>query len=323
MMTAQTKSVIYAYSIPAYACQEAYHIWSVSTHDPFNELLISWNALRPSHGHYVILSRLLIENQWTPWLLYAVWGSTEQFSFYEAPSHVPIRSFQDQVEVLNKKMATGFCIRIVSCGKANLENFYSLYACTSNIKALHPSFSASFQSYSLPVPNISQLRLNHPRSSSICSPTSTTAVIQYFLDNRQLNPLQFAKQTYDAGFDIYGNWSFNVAQAFVELGPQWQCFYARMPSIEWLWYSLKNGRPVVASIRGHLPGTVLPYSNGHLIVIKGYDAQTHHFLCMDPAFLSDQQTEVIYPWQAFIQAWENRHYLAYFFIPKNEKIPSF
>jgi hypothetical protein len=94
-----------------------------------------------------------------------------------------------------------------------------------------------------------------------------------------------------------------------------------MPSIEWLWYSLKQGRPVVVSLKGSLPGTLLPYTSGHLIVIKGYDAATQHFLCMDPAFPSDEQTDVAYPWQALMQAWENRHYLAYLFIPKNEKIP--
>jgi hypothetical protein len=321
MVIAQNKTTIHTHSIPTQASQKADHIWSVPLTEPFDELLISWNALRPFCGHYVILSRLLIQDQWTPWLLYAVWGCKEQFSFHDAPCSAPARSYQDQVEVLEKKFASGFCIRVVACGGATLESFYTLYACTSKMNAPHPPYSSLSQSLSLPVPKISQLSLVHPRSHSVCSPTSTTAVVQYLLSHHQLNPLQFAKQVYDAGFDIYGNWSFNVAQAFVELGTKWQCFCARMPNIEWLWHSLKKGRPVVVSVKGSLPGAHLPYSSGHLIVIKGYDAQTQHFLCMDPAFPSDEQTEVSYPWQAFIQAWENRHYLAYFFLLKGEKIP--
>lgn len=319
MAITQEKSVLHAHSIPLHTSQKTCYIWAKPLTDPFDELIISWNALRPPCGHYVILIRLLIQDQWTSWLLYAVWGSKEQFSFHDAPSNEPVRSFQDQVEVLDKKLATGFCIRIMAYDGATLKNFYSLYTCTSRMNAPYPTYFNSSQSLSLSVPNISQLSLNHPRSRSICSPTSTTAAIQYLLSDHQLNPLQFAKQVYDAGFDIYGNWSFNVAQAFAELGPKWQCFCARMPNIEWLWHSLKKGRPVVASIKGSLPGAHLPYSSGHLIVIKGYDAKTQDFLCMDPAFPSNEQTEVAYPCQALIQAWESRHYLTYFFIPKDEK----
>lgn len=318
MAITQNKSSIHSHSLPKHASQKICYIWTVPGTLPFDELLISWNALRPPCGHYAILSRLLIQDQWTSWLLYAVWGGKEQFSFQDAPFHIPVRSFQDQVEVLDNKVATAFSIRVIAYGGATLENFYTLYACTSRMNAPHLTYSSSSRSLSLTVPNISQLSLNHPRPRSICSPTSTTAVIQYLLSDRQLDPLLFAKHVYDAGFDIYGNWSFNVAQAFVELGPKWQCFCARMPNMEGLWHSLNKGRPLVVSIKGALPGALLFYSSGHLIVIKGYDAKTHHFLCMDPAYPSNEQTEVAYPWQALMQAWENRHYLTYFFIPRSE-----
>ncbi len=290
------------------------YTWVISALSYFDELLISWNAARPLQGHYVILSRVLIQDQWSPWLLYAVWGAQCQYSFHDTTSKAPVHSFQDQIELLDEQVATGFCIRIEACAGATLENFYTLYACTSRIKAPKPTWaSPSCSFHPLSVPKISQLCLNHPRSHSFCSPTSTTAVVQYLHSHQHLSPLQFAKQVYDASFDIYGNWPFNTAQAFVELGPQWQCFCARMAKIEWLWQSLQHGLPVVISIKGTLPGSLLPYSNGHLMVIKGYDATSQQFLCMDPAFASDEQTEIAYPWHTLMHAWEKRHYLAYFF----------
>lgn len=318
MITQNLNPLIHTQSLHLDSLDQRSYTWTKSQLEPFDELLISWNALRPLIGHYVILCRLLIEDQWSSWLLHAVWGSQEQFSFHDAPQLAPFHSFQDQVELLNGKVATGYSIRVEACRGATLENFYHLYASTSHLKSSPPSWSPSLRSYSaLPVPKISQFCLMHPRARSFCSPTSTTAVVQYLLSYQKVDPLQFARQVYDAGFDIYGHWSFNIAQAFVELGPQWQCFYTRMKQIEWLWLSLEHGFPVVISVKGHLPGTILPYSSGHLIVIKGYNAATQQFLCMDPAFPSNDQTETAYPWQALMQAWEKRHYLTYFFFPKD------
>jgi hypothetical protein len=296
--------------------QEKNVCWTQSPLAPFNELLISWNAKRPMQGHYVILCRLLIQDQWSPWLLYAVWGDTHQYSFHDTTSQAPVQSFQDQVEVLEGTRATGFSIRVEAYGGATLEEFYTLFACASELSSHPLPWSLpSIPQISLSVPRISQLCLTHPRSQSFCSPTSTTAVIRY-LSKTQLQPLQFAKQVYDAGFDIYGHWPFNVAQAFVELGHAWQCFCVRLPHIEWIWESLQLGCPVVISVKGNLPGANLPYTNGHLIVIKGYDVNTQQFLCVDPAFPSDEETEIAYPWRELLEAWGRRYYLSYFFLPK-------
>lgn len=332
--------MIHSHFLHLQSFEQTSYTWTVQHLAPFDELLISWNAYRPLRGHYVILSRVLIQNLWSPWLLYAVWGSREQFSFHDTTTAAPVHSFQDQVEILDQKVATGFCLRIEACNGASLDHFYSLYACTSKLGSPSPTiWSPPSHSISpLSVPGISQLLLNHPRAHGFCSPTSTTAVIQSFVSHQQLSPLCFARHVYDSGFDIYGNWAFNIAQAFVELfyfqasqkrrqsvnqalGSHWQCFYTRIKDIQWLWWCLGKGIPVVISVKGTLPGSFLPYSNGHLMVIKGYDAMTQHFLCMDPAFPSNEETEVAYPWQALMQAWERRHYLTYFFIPQTQAYP--
>ncbi len=294
------------------------YTWTMWQVPAFDELLVSWNAERPLKGHYVILSSLYYRNQWSPWLLYAIWGSQHQYSFQDKTSAAPIHSYQDQIEVYDGEIATGFRLRIEACHGANLKGFHSLFACACHLKLFEPSLQRPLPfSTHLPVPGLSQLSLSHPRSKSLCSPTSTTAVIRYLLNKNFLNPLDFAQDVYDAGFDIYGNWSFNIAQAFVELGSQWQCFYARATGFEIIQVYLAQNIPIVVSVKGQLTGSLLPYSSGHLMVIKGYDALQHQVICMDPAFPLDGQTSIAYPWEEFMQAWGQRRYLAYFFVPQN------
>ena len=63
----------------------------------------------------------------------------------------------------------------------------------------------------------------------------------------------------------------------------------------------------------------LPYEEGHLIVVKGYDASKKRVLCMDPAYPTNAETNVEYPYEAFMDAWGRRRRLAYLF-SKAEKI---
>jgi hypothetical protein len=71
--------------------------------------------------------------------------------------------------------------------------------------------------------------------------------------------------------------------------------------------------PVIASVRGPLPGSALPYAKGHLLVVTGFDAETQNVLCMDPAFPSDAATQTAYPIADFVAAWNRRGNIAYIF----------
>lgn len=282
------------------------YTWTVPSSAPFDELIISWNALRPIRGHYVILSSVLY-GQWSPWLLYAVWGSDHQYSFHETQG--PVHSFQDQVELLDGRQANGFRIRVEACGGSSLSDFLSLFACTTLIKTPKIICPLPACSIELPVVGISQLILQHPRSTSFCSPTSATSVIRTQKSNTC--PLAFAQNVYDSGFDIYGNWPFNTAQLFVELGLSWRCYVARLENFGSLFDFLKGGFPVIVSVKGKLTGSLKSYTSGHLIVVRGYDATQQKVLCMDPAYLTDEETVTSYSLDEFTAGWENRDNLAY------------
>lgn len=282
------------------------YTWTVPAIEPFDELLISWNAVRPLIGQYVILVSIF-HHRWSPWLLYAVWGAEGQYSFHETTSDSPVHTFQDQVEILDGEQATGFRIRVEACSGATLNNFSRLIACTSLIKAskrpfIVPSMNETIE---IPLKGFSQLKLQHPRANSFCSPTSSTAFIHHAKAS-QLDPVSFAQNVYDSAFDIYGHWPFNMAQAYVELGKQWQCHCARLSGFDALLASLRQGIPVVVSVKG-----IISRNSGHLLMIRGYDPDSQKVLCMDPAYLTDQDTLVSYPVHDFMQSWENRHYLAY------------
>ena len=57
----------------------------------------------------------------------------------------------------------------------------------------------------------------------------------------------------------------------------------------------------------------MPYANGDLMMVYGYDAATREVLCVDSAFPTDAQTKVCYKINDFLAAWGRRGNLAYVF----------
>lgn len=282
--------------------------WEEKNIPPFEELIVSWNGYRPQKGYFLI-SVSLLKEEWTPYVDYAMWSGETQNSFHA--TNPWIESFQDIITV-KEGQAKGFRIRIEAKEEANINALFALHACTSQKKL--GSFPIHLLASVLPIglPGLSQLALEHPRSRSFCSPTSTTAVLRFLLSNQQ-DPISFADRVYDHAFDIYGNWVFNMAQASLHLGPDWRCWVARLHGIPELMHQLQQGYPVVVSVKGAIPGTLIPYETGHLIAIRGYDARKNQILCMDPAYPTNQETLVGYDLEAFRIAWERRKCLAYVF----------
>lgn len=285
-------------------------IWTEHAIAPFDELLISWNADRPEKGQFVILVSLL-HREWSPWLLYAVWGSKIQYSFHETTSQSPIQTYQDQVEILDGEKATGYRIRVEASGGATLADFHSFFACTCIRNVDREPFTLPIKSVEVPVVGISQLQQAHPRSNCFCSPSSITSMIHTLSPSSKVSPLSIASSVYDSGFDIYGNWPFNTAQLYVHLQRKWSCYVARLKNFSALFNRLNRGLLTIVSVKGPLPGSLKNYNSGHLLVVRGYDASQNIIHCMDPAYPTDKETLVSYPLKEFHQAWEKRGNIAY------------
>lgn len=312
--------------LSAVACLESamihYHApllqeWKEESLHPFDELMISWNAVRPSKGKFLFYVSVKTA-EWSPWLLYATWGSDGQSSYSSVSQDAPVKVFQDALEVTGGEKATAFQIKIVTVGAATLGSMHGLHVYTNGDKGSQES-NLAFNTINLKVPGLSETTLDHPRCNDLCSPTSTTAVVRYLSNNPTVDPVLFAKNVWDSGFDIFGNWVFNVAEAWPHLGKDWNCWVERLGGFQDIYRFLKQGTPVVVSVRGPLTGSAQRYAQGHLLVVTGYDAVNQKVLCMDPAFPSDNKTQVFYDLSEFIQAWGRRGNVAYVFYRSKKK----
>ncbi len=284
------------------------YTWEVAQLDaPFNELIISWNSSRPETGAYLIEVSLLQEAGWSPWLRYARWGAEDQTSFSYTQGKIQVD--QDVISADGH----GFKVRVTSQEGARLRKLRSLHVATAPLPAT-PSRYPSPSRINLACQGLSQMALQDERKERLCSPTSTLAVLHFLNYATHLGPLEFATNCWDRGFDIFGNWVFNIAAAssMIETG-HLTCWVERLTGIEQICTSLHKGFPVVVSVKGPLAGSATPYANGHLLVVTGYDPIKKEVVCMDPAFPTDETTHVRYALDDFLAAWKRRQNIAYLF----------
>lgn len=107
--------------------------------------------------------------------------------------------------------------------------------------------------------------------SKICSPTSLSMVLEHYGVKKPT--AEVARGVYDHQEKIYGNWPFNTAYAHAALGRE--AYVRRFSGLAGLEEEIAAGRPVVISHKwrkGELDGAPINDTDGHLIVVVGFDA---------------------------------------------------
>lgn len=160
-----------------------------------------------------------------------------------------------------------------------------------------------------------------------CSPTSTSMVLAYWarvLGRPDLDESvpQAALSTYDWTYQGTGNWPFNVAHAASFTGMDG--YVARFSSLAALEPWIAAGVPLVLGVAfgpGALPGAPIPSTNGHLLVLRGFD-RAGDPIVNDPAAPDDATVRRVYPRAALQQAWlSGSHGTAYVIFPHGWHIP--
>ena len=132
----------------------------------------------------------------------------------------------------------------------------------------------------LDVPALSQTVRGFAESTrSWCSPTALAMLLRFH--GVEVAVVDVARGVFDSSYAGTGNWAFNAAYAGAR-GLRAAAAYLR--GLDHVAAFVEAGLPVAISIswRGKdLPGAPLPHSEGHLVVVRGFEP--HHALVNDPA----------------------------------------
>jgi hypothetical protein len=132
----------------------------------------------------------------------------------------------------------------------------------------------------LEVPALSQTVPGHPESTRRwCSPTALAMLLRFHGVTADVAAV--ARAVFDTSYDGTGNWAFNAAYAGAR-GLRAVAAYLR--GLDHVAAFVEAGLPVAISIAwngGELPGAPLDHSDGHLVVVRGFDHGT--VLVNDPA----------------------------------------
>ncbi len=297
-------------------------VWTKEATDPFGELIVSWNALRPSQGYIAIWVSVLHHGNWSSWHRLAVWGRKLQKTFLHK-THPIVHTLHSRVELQNGNLARGFKIKVTFHKGAKPPILKALFGCISRLnqhKIIHPDQTLPTAIIKKGHTKISQFMLNHERKKDICSPVSTAMMVSYFHQKQYGTiphhsmpdyALSFAHNVLDQSYlNIFGNWMLNTAHAFDAMNGEVYFSVQRLNSFYDLHHYISNKIPVVVSVR-RLPGGATPYAGGHLLMVTGWNSETKSVICIDPAFSPHHATLKSYPLMHFIRAWGRSSNLSY------------
>ncbi len=294
--------------------------WTTSpvyeTATPFDTLAPSWEATTPAGTWMELEVRAGSGGSWTPWFDMGVWASGTG----SVQRHSVAGQFSGAWEVLTDTL------------RSNGQALADAYQYRLTLFTEQPGVSPSVRSISmtasdssrhgedlgvagswgreLEVPARSQMV--YPDGGEIwCSPTSLSMVMAYWAGQTGQGNLDqpvpvVAAGTYDYVYQGWGNWPFNTSYAS---SSGLRASVNRFSSLGQVERWIEMGIPVVASIawdnsnaERQLSGAPLEWSDGHLLVIRGFDS-SGNVISNDPAGADDSQVRHVYQRDEFARAW--------------------
>ena len=270
----------------------------VRTPFPFDRLMLSANFRTASDGCLLLEVQVCVGEKWSEFYKLGLLSGKFKTSFpvqKDAFGHV------ETDELILSAPAQAYRYRLKFYGDAEL-----LLLAVSGVRA--PFVYDEKSAVRLPakpniqqVPALSQMEQDTPHKRRICSPTSLYMALNalgYVVPLQQILP-----RVFDQTADIYGNWLFNMAAA-AEFGAE--AFFRRFASLAELEEFVTPDSLVIASVsfkKDELPGAPLEKTQGHMIVVRGYEK--HQILVADSAAPTASSVLRSYGAEAFARAWLN------------------
>jgi Peptidase_C39 like family/Secretion system C-terminal sorting domain len=273
---------------------------------PFNWGLPSWNGTAPNDsGAFKIQMRFPSGTGWSSWLTVGFWKANIWTTYGSLSSGV---STVDYDNVTFSSYVSSWQFKIIMMRKTAAiasPTISKLSFCVSDTR------TTASQNYTtiladkpaqlfIPTTFIYQYSVDATIGGSICSPTSVSMILRSY--NITVDPLQFARDTYDPYFGMYGIWP-RVVQNASQYGVDGAVTQYR---------SWSQARDVLAK-GGRISMSVgAPLYTGHLIMLAGFNAAGDPIV-HDPA-RSDGYSHV-FSKSDLSHSWFDKGGVAYTFYP--------
>jgi hypothetical protein len=231
---------------------------------PFNEGLPSWNGTAlDENGSFKVQMRFPYNGGWSPWLTVGFWkaniwssyGSISYGGGYIDYDTAKLLSYQSSWQF--KIIMTRTSISIASPTLHKLSFFVSDTRTTTSID-YNQILNDNPQQIFIPTEFIYQYGVDPEIGGSICSPTSVAMILRSY--NIDVDPYQFALDTFDPHFEMFGIWP-RVVQNASEFG---------LDGAVTRYRTWSEAREVLAN-GGRISMSIgEPLYSGHLVMLAGF-----------------------------------------------------
>jgi len=284
------------------------------------QVVLSWNVDVPKRMGvwFEVRVRADFNAVWSPWLFMGEWGegnpdpspriATTNGLKVEVDVLTSRTWFRDvQVRVSAMRDAGGEARAAVVVHRLDVTRSLAFSKFAGGFRA-NANRIPEWKKWGLPssfaheVSFFSQATSDPGLAGLLCSPTSVTMAIHWAKPDAAATVAAVASLVRDPRHGIYGNWPRNVEGAFVNGVPG---KVVRFGSLKNVYEVLSRGGLIVASIKvakGELPGAPYSETDGHLIVVRGYD-ERGDLLVSDPATKDAEKGETTYSREAMAKVW--------------------
>ncbi len=269
----------------------------------FDQLIPSWNAVTPPGTWIEVLVRADFDGRWAKWYNLGIWASgKETIERHSVKLQGDTDGYvaADTLILTDKKATvTAYQIKVrlfsVNGTSTPAVRYISSATSTTPVKKSEPSTgNPAYWNKLLEVPECSQMV--YVGGNVWCSPTSTSMVLSYWGEGPgtcEGGVLAAKDGIYDRIFGGTGNWPFNTAYA-ATFGLQGSV--RRFSSMNQIEEWVAKGVPVIISFawgNGDLTGAAVDSSNGHLVVVVGFDDKGNPII-NDPAAATNEEVQRTY-----------------------------